>query len=625
MASIQSMTLHNFKGIEEVRIDLEDRVTCPVTTLIGLNESGKTTILEGLSHFVTGDKSVSSLFDGVHANSSGTSLIPVHKKAAFTGKIKVSAEVRLNEADFVKAQKIADKQRLTINKNAFLDPFTITKTLSFEDSILTGTTNVWTFSLLVKSLKAKQERKYQRPENEEQDLWLKIANLLEEELPRISYFPTFLVDMPSRIYLREHKDEKPINRHYRFVFQDVLDSLDEGLSLEKHVCKRIDDYRQSNNSANWLSLFFGAPSKIPVDSVFQKISSTVTKEVLGSWQRVFQRTISAKNIFVEWNVDTERGNLPYASFYVTDGESRFAISERSLGFRWFFSFLLFTAFKQAKERPTIFLFDEPAANLHAKAQAELMTSFSRIVADGHRIVYSTHSHHMINPQWLSGAYIVENTALDYESDDAFGLNTKPTRIAATKYKEFVSKFPTRTSYFQPVIEKLEYVTPHLIGAAPFVIVEGITDYYALTLAILSSGVKTKFSLIPGVGASSSGPIISLLLGRGEEFLILLDDDAEGRKQAARYLEEWYLKREQVLTLGELDSQLKGFNLEDVLKTDTSDLIKTNLGIDSKPSKKQIGLYLSEMCALQKRNDALGPKTAEKLRKILGELNERFAN
>src|SRR5438477_9464106 len=313
------------------------------------------------------------------------------------------------------------------------------------------------------------------PPVEEGDLWSDVIDSISRALPRISYFPTFLVDLPQRIYLSAHKDEKPVNRYYRLVFQDILDSMGENLSLEKHVSKRIVDARASDGSVNWFSLFMGGTGKDQVDAVFQKLSNRVTREVLGSWERIFQRKISAKNIIVDWNVDTQKGDLPYASFYVSDGESKYAINERSLGFRWFFSFLLFTAFKRASTRPTIFLFDEPAANWHAKAQAEVLTSCAKITDGANKVVYSTHSHHMINPRWLSGTCIVENTAIDHDSDDAFGLSTKSTDVVATRYRHFVAQYPTRTSYFQPIIEKLLYVTPELLGRAPYLIVEGITD------------------------------------------------------------------------------------------------------------------------------------------------------
>lgn len=623
MPIIQSFSLTNFKGIERVEIDLVDRTKCPVITLIGLNESGKTTILEGLSHFVSGDKSVSGLFQGIHSQTSGAGLIPVHKKAAFTSNIEITGSVQLDKADVKTAQALAAKYKWVVNEDELLKPFTITKRLKFEDSILKGTTSYWNFSLQVRKERGTKFKPYARPNEAPNDLWLGIVNQLEDDLPQVSYFPTFLVDMPNRIYLKEYEGERPVNRHYRYVFQDILDSLDEGLSLEKHVCNRIADFKVSEKSPNWFSIFFGGPSKAPIDSVFQKISNAVTREVLGSWQRVFQRAISAKSIFVEWNIDTEKGDLPYASFYVSDGESRYAISERSLGFRWFFSFLLFTAFKQAKERATIFIFDEPAANLHAKAQAELMTSFSKIASDGNRIIYSTHSHHMINPRWLSGAYIVENTALDYDVTDSFGLTTKPTNIQITKYRDFVAQYPARSSYFQPVIEKLEYASPEVIGVEPFVIVEGVSDYYALRLAAMICNANMTFRLMPGVGAGSCGPLISLLLGRGERFVILLDDDKTGKKEAERYKEQWFLDTDAVFTLREVDPSFAGMQLESLLDTETMDLIGKKFGMTDRPNKKQIGWYLAEMCAANVDKDCLSPSTRANLEKVLAHLSTKF--
>lgn len=352
-----------------------------------------------------------------------------------------------------------------------------------------------------------------------------------------------------------------------------MDSLEDGLTLQKHVVDRIAAYKRDNESPNWFSAFWGSPHKGPIDSVFSKISSSVTKEVLGSWQKIFQRKISAKNILVEWGVDTDKDDLPYATFSIFDGESRYFISDRSLGFRWFFSFLLFTAFKQKQKRSTLFLFDEPAANLHAKAQSELLKSFARTVSDGDGIVYSTHSHHMINPNWIAGANIVENTALDYDSDeDTFGLNAKPTNIVVTPYRHFVAQYPSRTSYFQPVVDVLEYVTPELIGDPPFVLVEGITDFYALKLASRMSGKKRGFSVMPGVGAGAAGPQIALLLGRADRFLVMLDDDKAGRQSAQKYRSEWFLSEDEVFTLATFGSDYEGKRLEGLISQDTKQLI-----------------------------------------------------
>lgn len=619
MARILEFKIRNFKGAEDLTIDIEERSTSPVLTLIGLNESGKSTILEAISHFATGDKSIASLFDGQYAQASALSLIPLHKKAAFTGKIEISARVVLDEMDIKEIEKIGKAQKYIVSNNHLAKPFTVTRTFEFEDSALTNSVNYWNFLLLVKKGKAASFKHYQRPKtgSEEPDLWWSVFRHIQAHLEQIAYFPTFLVDLPERIYLREHDDETGINRHYRFVLQDILDSLGEGLDLEKHVCKRIEEFKEKETSAFWLSNLLGSAIRSPIDSLFQKLSNAITKEVLGSWQKVFQRAISAKSIAVEWNIDAEKGGLPYASFYVSDGESRYAINERSLGFRWFFSFLLFTGFKQTKQRKTIFIFDEPAANLHAKAQAELLTSFSRIASNGNKIIYSTHSHHMINPSWLGSAYIVENAALDYDKEDSFGLDTKPTKISAIPYRKFVADYPTRSSYFQPVIEKLEYVVPAVIGSGPYVIIEGISDYYALKIAQKDRNIKNNFSLIPGSGSGSSGPLVSQMLGQGATFILLLDDDKEGRKAREKYCEDWYLSKSITLTLADISDEFKGMSLERVLGSAANTHIQEALSLTKEPTKKQIGWYLAEALGSSKV-DSLPAESIDRLSLILTE-------
>jgi len=626
MPKINKFIIENFKGIEKVEIDLERKSTSPVLTLIGLNESGKTTILEALSHFVTGDRSVSSLFDGPYAQATGLGLIPMHRKAAYTGTIKVGAEICLDDQDIERLQVLAGQFNLVLDKEPLRKPIAVTRNFSFEDSTLKETKSIFYFRLMVKKTRSKNFAEYQRPTGKnDADLWLSCANFIQDHLQQVSYFPTFLVDMPAIIYLQEHQEESAQNRHYRFVLQDILDSLGEGLSLEKHVVKRIENYKKIQNSPIWLSMFLGSPDKTPIDSVFQKISSAITKEVIGSWQRVFQRAISAKFISIDWNVDAEKGNLPYATFYVSDGESKYAINERSLGFRWFFSFLLFTGFNKGKERKTIFIFDEPAANLHAKAQAELLTSFSKIASGGNKIIYSTHSHHMINPRWLGAAYIVENAALDYDNSNNFGLDTKPTNITATPYRQFVSRFPTRSSYFQPVIEKLEYVPPEIVGSAPYLVVEGISDYHALTLAKRIADKTYSFNVLPGSGSGASDPILSQLTAQGQKFVLLLDDDLEGKKAAEKYKDDWFIDADKLITLRSVDTSYSGMALEKLLGQETLKLVQEHLEIPGKPNKKQIGWYLSESCAaISDVADRLPKSAIDNLLRILDYVEATFA-
>ncbi|MGV8268035.1 AAA family ATPase, partial [Pseudomonas aeruginosa] len=82
------------------------------------------------------------------------------------------------------------------------------------------------------------------------------------------------------------------------------------------------------------------------------------------------------------------------------------------------------------------------------------------------------------------------------------------------------KSPTRSHQFQQLIENVQYVVAEIVGSAPFVIVAGISDYYAFTAASTTCLITINFTIVPGFGSSSSANLISLLKGRAEKFIVL---------------------------------------------------------------------------------------------------------
>ena len=309
----------------------------------------------------------------------------------------------------------------------------------FVDSGHTETKSFWTVYF---PLKKKSERKFRSygSDAETRDVWLSGINHLRVSLPRIVYFPTFLFNFPERIYL-EGEGLSETNSYYRQIMQDVLDSQGEGLSIKKHIVDRIETKRTSYaNPAAFFAYLLGLDEKSQIHAVTQKISNEMSCVIFGAWGEILGRVVTDKRVQVGWFIDSEKDNAPYLEVSIIDGQSKYSLSERSLGFRWFFSFLLFTQFRKGRptDDATIFLFDEPAANLHSKAQIKLLESFSRI-ANGHTyIIYSTHSHYMINPMWLEKAYIIENRAIDFDDKDEVDLFAiRKTDIRATKYRAFI--------------------------------------------------------------------------------------------------------------------------------------------------------------------------------------------
>jgi predicted ATP-dependent endonuclease of OLD family len=90
----------NFKGIKLAEIDLSSATGANVFTLVGLNESGKTTILEAIHSFSPDYRSgrITKLSGG-DDKSSAQSRVPRHKIANFTGSTTVEATIILNKTD----------------------------------------------------------------------------------------------------------------------------------------------------------------------------------------------------------------------------------------------------------------------------------------------------------------------------------------------------------------------------------------------------------------------------------------------------------------------------------------------------------------------------------------------
>lgn len=591
MSKILDFEIKNYKGIVSTRIELAGRLDSPVVTLIGLNESGKTTILEAISQFVSSDRSVSRLYFFSPENKDQFTFIPASKKGAFTGTVSIAATVELEAHDLESIKALVSCAGLDVDTESLAKPFKIAREFSFENSEPKSRIASLGFDFRVRPSGEGAFDVYAQPDDENENLWKRTADLIETSIPKVAYFPTFLINVPEQISLASGDYEGYERRHYREIVERIIKFA--GFDVDRDVNRPIDAYRTANG-ANWYEKFQRSTVKSQIDNVFRQVSNVLSAEVIGGWRRVLSRNATAKRVDLNWTVGGVDDPTAVVSFVVSNRDTTYKITERSIGFRWFFTFLLLTGFKLERENQhKIYVFDEPAANLHSRAQAELLGYFEKMAASGDKIIYSTHSHHMVNPKWLSGAYIIENRPAGQGDDEEYDLDFTPAEVNAIKYKQYLNSYPARTHYFQPVIDRLQYVVPEIVGTSPSVILEGISDYYALKAAALRVGGKLGFNLIPSVGSSASGNLISLLMARGEKFIVLLDDDKEGRKARDRYRREWILSDQVVISLADVDASFEGMALEELVGRDSFEVAQNSLGLSSLPTKAQYGLILAE--------------------------------
>ena len=253
------------------------------------------------------------------------------------------------------------------------------------------------------------------------------------------------------------------NEYFKKMVEDALASLEDPLNLQKHIVDRIMEKDPEISFAIWFAPWMQSDERERVSSALTKLSPKISTEIFGRWEEVLGSAPGQKELVIEHFVEgTESGERQvFLEFKVKDGYSTFKVSERSLGFRWFFCFLLFTRyFRGSESGESIFLFDEPASNLHSKAQSKLLDSLEAITAGRNDVIYSTHSHHLINPLWLETTFIITNgDPIDGESLDT-NFVVEDTDIHAQFYKTFVGQNAEKSHYFQPILDRLQ-VSPSL--------------------------------------------------------------------------------------------------------------------------------------------------------------------
>lgn len=590
--------IQNFRGIVDTRIDLETRTGArSAISLVGLNESGKTTILEAI-HSFSPDETTTMLLSGKTLERvPPESLIPRKSQADFTGFISVTAEVIATPEDY---QRIRDRMKakhgIKLDINELPPRFTIERRMNFKTSKYLNTRLIYGLKLTgVEPGKQKS-----RPFTQEQIDFLR--DIIATELPPIKYFPKFLFEFPDRIMLNGPSDGR--NSIYRSMFQDVLYFTKKGYDIDTHILNRLEYSAETHGIFSvFMNWYYGSYNKAAVDSVMSEASAKASAVVMKRWNEVFADKIKNKEIIIDFEiVKPTDGEQPLGSirFWVKEGLDRFKVSERSLGFRWFLCFLLFTQFISAENgKNALYLFDEPASNLHARAQQQLLDSFKVIVENSGGLIYSTHSHHMISPSWLEMAYIVQNSAISYDEDEFESSIGDETKIEAIPYRQFANEHPNKRSYFQPILDRLDYAPSDLEFVEPALMVEGKSDFYMMRYFFDHVIKSRKVKVMPGTGANGLGSLIELYLGWGKKFVVVLDGDKAGRESRDRYEADYLLPSDKLALLPDLVPALSIKAIESMISESDKVKISAALSLTRSPSKKDLARYFQEALATGK--------------------------
>ena len=478
----------NYRAVELAEVSVGNRLI----PLIGINESGKTTILQGILAF---DKVSDRYGGGLHLEYKNKYKIGVHPCI-------ISAEVFIDldsDIDAVsKKMRIPRGHQILDTLKEAMDkctPFHLHRSLvDSRPYNLTG---------------------LDVPE----DMTNKLARVLYSQLPLILYFDDFTDRVPESIeFIRANTQRGYRLRTSRLAeWQRILEEVFNRATDGEHTIRSFMDMTDSNER----------------DGLLEDINDVLNKEVVEAWG-------SLKGVVSEVADDPDRlklvlryENKPPKSilfqFRVSDRSSKktryFDVCERSKGFQWFFNFQMKLKFNPKYQHTTdgaIYLLDEPGSYLHSSGQTRLLATL-REISSTNTILYCTHSQHLLDPEQL---------------------NIGQTRIVEKKHSRIdVIPFGSAGSGHQGALSPL-FDALHLHTGVfnremkRIVITEGITDYYLFRMLtdyrIATDSSAHILDFIPGAGAQHLRELISMAIAWSEDYLVFLDNDKEGRKARDRY-------------------------------------------------------------------------------------------
>lgn len=356
---LTSFRIKNFRSI--VDTDWISLSPDNVTVLVGQNESGKSSILDALSLALTNENITA---DDIRSDSPTPEV-----------EIKLAVEtnvLRKKLSKFIPESLKPVETHLKANGNLI--------NLIFRWEIQSDGTFAIDYDLSDKELKIAIEEEQNRytpleESNENAETEEKkssplspeeLAHTLNLSAPYSTSFSAFEELLPSEIDINEKNELAGNGENAANNFLEIAN-----IDIKKLINSDIRT-RQT--------LLF-------------KASTEITKDFCTFWSQLIGQKNSLKLECTYGNYGSENPSKlgkPHLTFWIYDGINRLYPRQRSLGVRWFLSFYLQIRATEKKKQHRIFLLDEPGANLHSRAQKDVIKLINQL-SDKVPIIYSTHS------------------------------------------------------------------------------------------------------------------------------------------------------------------------------------------------------------------------------------------
>ncbi len=647
---LKKVTIHKYKSFEtDQTFDVQD----DVTILVGMNESGKTSVLESIAktNYFQNDKKFK--FNKTHD-------YPRRQKKAMdkSGEIPKAITCIYDVGDLLK-KKVNDE----LGENVFKSAELIVSTSYANKGLWSGfevdyskfiehktkKLGIGSKTLNDKLLKVKNEKGLDILISEYKDETI-VKNLeafkpylknswdwdnpikeyvartkLTPALPKFLYYDEYYA-LPSRIVIEKLEDEDIEEEEFKTAkalleladlnAEDILeassfeDYVAELEATEAIISDELFKYWSTNNN---LSIEFKIEAKEEVEK--RKIINNNRQE------EIIDVKIVEHILDIRVKNQRTRVSLP--------------LKNRSKGFNWFFSFLVwFKKIQEDKNSQYILLLDEPGLNLHASAQNDML-KFIEDLSDNYQILYTTHSPFSIPSNKLERV----RTVLETEEGSIISDSIQE--------KDPNTLFPLQAALGYDIAQNLFISSKNLL-------VEGVSDLIILTAisGILESENRTflrnDITIVPTGGLEKVATFISLLRGSKLEIACLLDSytDQKGKaklekmitskiihKSKIRFFDEFLdgYSRADLEDLFVKDDYLKLFNsafqeYTDIKSSDLDSNIPTIIQqINKQIGKDRFNHYrpANELVKIGVNKDYFSAQTLDNFEKVFTEMNKQF--
>jgi predicted ATP-dependent endonuclease of OLD family len=439
----------------------------------------------------------------------------------------------------------------------------------------------------------------------------------------------------SRIYLKPNQP--------KFLYYDEYFSLPSRISIEKLEKSNLDEYELKTAKALFELADINTSEILKSDDFEDFIAELEATEAIIS-EELFKYWATNKNLHITFQIDkieeTDASNNKRIVEHILDIRVKnkgvsLPLKNRSKGFNWFFSFLVwFKRIQEDENSNYILLLDEPGLNLHASAQADLLR-FIEDLSDDYQIIYSTHSPFMIASESLNRVRTV--------------LETEEGSIVSDSIQE---KDPNTLF---PLQAALGYdIAQNLFVSKKNLLVEGVSDLIILTAisGILESEkrehLRDDITIVPTGGLEKVATFISLLRGSKLEIACLLDSytDAKGKAKMDNMISEKIIHKNKIRFFDEFLPDYSTADLEDLFAkadyiklfnsafSDIKNIKESELNASIKQIIIQINKHIgkdrfnhyrpaNELVKLGVSKDYFSPETLDNFEKVFKEINTLF--